>query len=181
MKTTSTLLQIDLQNIFYAARNKGKRIDFEKVWNYFNSREAEFLTSALVYMIRSPAFDSKGFENKLKTLGYGLKIRTAVKTGPKGKETYIRSDQDMPIVIDCLNKINSFDKLILMSGDGDFSFLCEDLRNKNKQVEIWSFKESFNPILQTCADKIYFIEESFFFKPPRVKEFGINLKDLDNI
>jgi uncharacterized LabA/DUF88 family protein len=179
--TTSTFLQIDLQNIFYAARNKGKRIDFEKVWDYFNRREAEFLTSAYVYMIRSPAFYSKGFESKLKAIGYGLKIRTAVRSGPKGKETYIRSDQDIPIVIDCMNRANSFDKLILMSGDGDFSFLCEDLRSKNKQVEIWSFKESFNPILQTCADKINFIEESFFYKPPRVKEFGIGLTDLESI
>ena len=75
----STFLQIDLQNLFFEAKNKGQRIDFEKIWAYFNGRETEFLTNAYIYMIRGDDFDSSKFESKLLNWGYKIKIKTARK------------------------------------------------------------------------------------------------------
>jgi uncharacterized LabA/DUF88 family protein len=72
-------MQIDLQSLFYAARNKDKRVDFEKVWNHFHSRENEFMIDAVVYMIRSQGFDSSKFEAKLQSYGYNLRTKDVPK------------------------------------------------------------------------------------------------------
>lgn len=170
----ATYLQIDLQNLFYAARNLGQRIDFEKTWQYFNDRETEFLTEATIYMIRSTDFDSHKFEIKLKSIGYNLKIKNSTKTIRGKKAVYRYSNQDVAITVDCMDKLQSFDKWILMSGDGDFADLAAYLKKHGKQVEIWSFKRSYNPWLEPYADRLYFIENNFFYKKPKINVFGFN-------
>jgi len=168
----STFLQIDLQNLFFEAKNKGQRIDFEKIWSYFNSRETEFLTEALVYMIRGDDFDSSKFESKLLSIGYKIKIKNALKIFKDGKSIYRQTNHDVGITVDCMDKINSFSKWILMSGDGDFVELAKYLRQHGKKVEIWSFKECYNSALESYADRIHFIDEDFFYKKPKVSVFG---------
>lgn len=169
-----TFMQVDLQNLFYAARNKGHKIDFEKIWTHFHERETEFMTDAFIYMIRSPDFDSSKFESKLKSIGYNLKIKNVLKINKGKKSIYKQSNHDVNITVDCLDRINSFNKWILMSGDGDFVDLCTYLKKKKKKIEVWGFRECHNSILEPYADKIYFIEDSFFYKKPKVNVFGFN-------
>jgi len=177
--TIPTLLQIDLQNLFFQARSMGgQRVDLEKIWNAINNRESEFLVDALIYMIRGESFDSSKFEALLKKVGYSLKIKNSIKTVKGGKTFYRQSNQDVAITIDCMARLDSFQKWILMSGDGDFVDLCQYLKKKNKKIEIWSFKETFNPILEPYADKINIITEDFFIKKSNISVFGFNYGDL---
>ena len=129
-------------------------------------------------MIRSEDFDSAKFEAKLKTIGYTLKIKNSVKT-VRDNRTFYRGNHDVGIAVDCLDKIDSFEKWILMSGDGDFVDLCKYLKSKNKKIEIWSFKECYNPQLEPYADKMYFIDEKFFLKKPHVTVFGFRNQPAD--
>lgn len=174
MSQLATFMQIDLQNLFYAAKTKGERLDFEKIWDYFHARETEFLTDAIMYMIRGEDFDSLRFEKKLESIGYSLKIKTAVKMMHNRRPIYKQSNHDVNITIDCMDRISSFDKLILMSGDGDFVDLCQYLRKKGKQVEVWSFKECYNSILDPHIDRLHFIDDNFFLKKSGVSVFGFN-------
>jgi len=189
--STTTFLQIDLQNLFYAAKSKGNRIDYEKVWDYFHGRESEFLTDSVIYMIRNPDINSEKFESKLKAIGYRLEVKNTYRhlASPlkcnrcnnvikEAKYYYHQSNHDVSISVDCMSKLPMFDKLILMSGDGDFSYLCKFLKDNGKQVEIWSFKESFNPLLSVHADRVNYIGKDFFFRKPNLSVFGIN---SDNI
>ena len=121
MRDIATYMQVDMQNLFYAARNKGQRIDFEKVWNFFNQRGTEFLTDAVVYMIRRPDFDGSKFEAKMESIGYPLSIKNIQKNGHNHKQ----ANHDVSIAVDCMDRINTFNKWILMSGDGDFVDLCK--------------------------------------------------------
>jgi len=176
---TPTLLQIDLQNLFYEARNKNQRLDLEKIWEFFGQRESEYMTDALVYMIRGTDFDSTKFEAKLKSIGYSLRIKTALKVTKNSRTYYRQTNHDVAIAVDCLDRIDQFQKWILMSGDGDFVDVCKYLRNKGKKVEIWSFKDCYNPQLEQYADKMYFIGEDFYLKKSRVRVFGFNNDEID--
>lgn len=172
MREMATLLQIDLQNLFYAARNTGHRIDFEKIWEHFHQRESEFLTDALVYMIRSPDFDTSRFEMKLKSIGYSLRIKTTIKIVQSNKKVrYKKSNHDLNMAVECIERMDKFDKLILMSGDGDFSELCAFLKKNGKKIEVWSFKGSYNAELDRYADRIYMIDDEFFMKKSDDKSF----------
>jgi len=170
----ATYLQIDLQNLFFEARNKGQKIDFDKIWHFFNDRETETLTAATVYLVRGDDFDSTKFEAKLTTLGYDIKAKNVVKFTKKDKIMYQNSNHDVNITIDCLDRIGAFNKWILMSGDGDFADLCKYLKQKKKKVEIWSFRECYSTALEMYADKVHFIDENFFYKKPKVTVFGFN-------
>lgn len=173
---TPTLLQIDLQNLFMKLGNKGQRIDFEKVWSYFNSREAEYLTEAIVYMINSEFTDVSKFETKLKSIGYATRMKNAdVVKVPYGDRTfYKQANHDVNITVECIDRMANFSKWILLSGDGDLADLCRYLRGKGKKVEIWCLKDGYSSKLEPFADKIYFIDETFFFKRVNVTVFGIN-------
>ena len=82
------------------------------------------------------------------------------KTPPK--YIYRQTDMSVEITIDCIDHINTFDKWILMSGDGDFAELCRYVQERGKEVEIWSFKDSSSFMLEKYANRVNFIEDSFF-------------------
>jgi len=172
MTSMSTFLQIDLQNLFFEAKNKGEKIDLEKILIYFNSRETEYLTEAIVYMVRNDDFNSGKFETKLVELGYNLKTRDALKITRDNRTFYRQTNHDVGLTVDCIAKLDMFDKWILMSGDGDFADLCKFIKQKKKKVEVWSFRECYNSALEPYVDRVHFIDDKFFYKRPNVKVFG---------
>ena len=105
-----TFLQIDLQNLFYEARRRDEKIDFEKIWDSICSRESEFLTEATVYLIRSQDFDSDKFETKLKKWGYKIQAKNAHRVIKDGRVFYKQTNLDVEITVDCMTKMDSFDK-----------------------------------------------------------------------
>jgi len=172
MTAMSTLLQIDLQNLFFEAKNRGQKIDLEKIMEYFNSRETEYLLEAIVYMVRNEDFNSGKFEAKLINVGYKLRTRDALKVFKDDKIFYRNTNHDVTIAVDCMAKIDLFDKWILMSGDGDFVDLCKFIKKRKKKVEVWSFKECYNMALEPYIDRKHFINDKFFYKKPKVRVFG---------
>lgn len=176
MESTATFLQVDLQNLFLTVSH-GQKLDFEKIWEHFNSRETEFLTGAVVYTVRSPDFDSSRFETKLKSVGFELSLKNIQKSNRKPKPTAISMNHEVCITVDCLAKIDRFDKLILMTNSGNFSDLCKYLRTIGKKVEIWSFKESYDSVLELNADKMNFLDDQFCLKRSNISVFGMNTFD----
>lgn len=169
----STFVQIDLQNLFYGSRSKGRRLDFEKVWNHFRDRENEFLIGANIYLIRSPEFDSSKFEQKLKSIGFKVVTRDSRSKdfrSPNAKE----ENHCVSITVDCMDKIDTFDRWVLMSGDGEFAPLCKYVRSKSKIVEVWGFKENHNTDLDPYVNRVRYIDEPFFYRKPQITVFGFN-------
>jgi len=196
MSDVPTLLQIDHEYIARFTEGIDKRLDFEKIWNHFTNREAEFLTDALLYMIRYEGVFSEALEAKLKHIGYTLRTKNAAvikrkpQNIPQGKSRFVRPNQGKPseqkvqythvshdvgIAVDCIDRLDMFKKWILISGDGDFIDLCRFLKKKGKKIEIWCFKQRYNLQLEMYADKIYFIDKSFYLpKHSSVEVFGFN-------
>lgn len=161
-----TFIQLDVQNLFLSARDMGKRVDFSKIKDYFFS-QGDQIVDMVAYTARSnePFSKSHNFENLLKSLGYTLSVKTAIVTyKPGGKKLYKGTDQDMSICVDCMKRIDEFDKWVLMSGDGDFIDLVKHLKENNKIVEVWSLPGlSFNKRFCDYVDSIRFLNESFFY------------------
>jgi hypothetical protein len=81
---------------------------------------------------------------------------------------------DVLITMECLLKKDLFDKWILISNNGSYSELCKYLRDIGKQVEIWCFRDSYDPTLEIYADKLHFITEDYCLKKLGISVFGIN-------
>jgi uncharacterized protein (TIGR00288 family) len=71
----------------------------------------------------------------------------------KGDDIYLALD----MIEDCYN--DKFDKIILISGDGDFTELLKRVKKKNKEIEICYFKNCSSKVLLNQADKIHLINK----------------------
>ena len=93
-----------------------------------------------------------------------------------GKEYYTIKGDDIYLALDmiedCYN--DKFDKLILMSGDGDFIELLKRVKKKEKEVEVCYFKNCSSKVLLNQANKIHLINKKitnkFFYRVKKVKE-----------
>lgn len=159
-----TFIQIDVQNLFFSAKDMNKRIDFLKIKEHFNKSGDEII-GLNAYIIRTPDAKSNRFESLLKSLNYELIIKQAqIGYSSEGQRIYKGTDQDLAICIDCMKNIDKFDKWVLMSGDGDFIDLCKHLKKSGKIIEIWSIPGvSFNKKFCDYVDMIHFMNEDFFY------------------
>jgi hypothetical protein len=167
--SSATFLQIDLQSLFGPGRSK--KMDFDKVWDYFNSRETEFLTGAIIYSIKSHDFDSSRFETKLRSIGYDLKVKSLPRIT---KRRFSPISHIIPLTIDCISRLDRFDKWIFMSNNGEFADLCKFLKGVGKKIELWSFMDDYDPILEPYADRMHFIDSNFCLQKPSISVFGAN-------
>jgi uncharacterized LabA/DUF88 family protein len=168
-----TFIQIDVQNLFFSARDINKRIDFKRIRDHF-VESGNKITGLKAYIVRTPDAKSDKFESLLKTLNYDLVIKQAIiSRGLDGQRIYKGTDHDMAICIDCLTNIDNFDKWVLMSGDGDFIDLCKHLKKLDKFIEVWSLPGvSFNKNFCDYADQIIFMNDKFFYDKDDVKQDG---------
>jgi uncharacterized LabA/DUF88 family protein len=160
-----TYIQIDVQNLFFSARDIRKRIDFKKIKDHFIETGDEIITLK-AYIIRTPDAKSDKFESLLRSLGYNLNIKQAlISTNSEGQRLYRGTDHDMAICIDCISDIDKYDKWVLMSGDGDFIDICKFLKRHGKFIEIWSLPGiSFNKSFCDYANQIVFMNDKFFYE-----------------
>jgi len=66
----------------------------------------------------------------------------------KGDDIFLALD----MIEDCYN--NLFDKVILISGDGDFTELLKRIKKKNKEIEVCYFEDCVSGMLLKQADEI---------------------------
>jgi uncharacterized LabA/DUF88 family protein len=160
-----TYIQIDVQNLFFSAKDIKKRIDFKRIRDHFYNKKEDDIVGLNAYIIRTPDAKSDKFEERLISLDYNLIIKKAtIIRDHEGNRIYKNTDQDIAICIDCLANIDKYDRWVLMSGDGDFVDLCKYLKNNNKFIEIWSIPGSgFNKRFCDYADQITFMNDQFFF------------------
>jgi uncharacterized LabA/DUF88 family protein len=80
----------------------------------------------------------------------------------KGDDIYLALD----MIEDCYN--DKFDKVILISGDGDFTELLKRIKKKGKEIEICYFDKCFSKLLLNQANKTHLINKKitnkFFFR-----------------
>lgn len=166
-----TYIQIDVQNLFFSARDINQRIDFKKIRDHFLNSDCEII-GLNAYIVRTPDANSQKFEGLLRALNYTLKIKNAIiSEDNEGNRIYKGTDHDMAICIDSINNINNFDKWVLMSGDGDFIDLCKFLKKRNKFIEIWAIPGiSFNRNFCDYADQVVFMNDKFFYNKDDIKQ-----------
>ena len=144
------IIFIDNSNIFKGFRKYNIKADYEKLKNIITSgRDLRdiFLYEGVVYPISS--VKKKWYEDLKKNSGYVIKASFDKIAANDAIEKKI--DIKMAIDIISLAYENSFDRAILITGDGDFIPVVNKLKEMNKPVELWAFKYSLSHALM---DKI---------------------------
>lgn len=145
---------VDVQNMFYAARNKfNGRLDYQALLR--TVVRGRKLAKANAYIIQTPDIDQSNFILLLEHCGYEVHskyLRTRYDGSAKG-------DWDMEIAIDIISMIGQLDVVILVSGDGDFVALVKMVQRHGLEVEVHSFEHNTAVDLREAADRFYAINE----------------------
>jgi|AP95_1055475.scaffolds.fasta_scaffold24704_2 uncharacterized LabA/DUF88 family protein len=152
---------VDVQNMFYAAKQYGARLDFEKLMHAAVGHRR--LVRAYAYVIQTPEVDQTGFVAMLQQRSYQVR-RKDLRLRSDGSA---KGDWDMGMAIDMIGMADKLDVIVLVSGDGDFVSLVHLLKEMGPRVEVFSFPHNTARDLMETADRYYPIDEALLIKKDR--------------
>jgi len=115
----------DVQNIYYTTRQAyGKQFNYRKLWQQI-AQQGE-IVSAFAYAIDRGDNQQQKFQDVLKHLGFEVKLKPYIQRS----DGSAKGDWDVGITIDIMEIAAQVDRVILLSGDGDFAILLDKVKNK---------------------------------------------------
>lgn len=159
-------LACDVSNLWKACREEfgdKARVDFQVLSAMVSAlRHPQPIQQHLVaYLVTNPKQKHHALANVLHTFGY--KVRERFLRYEKGLAKPTRTDWDVGITIDALDRISAYDTFVLVSGDGDFSILLEYLKTRGKRTVVFTFERSTSKSLYESADELHTFTKSIVF------------------
>lgn len=147
-KAQRVAILIDVQNMYHSARNLySSRVNFKEVIK--TALAGRQLVRAIAYVIRTESGEEKPFLEALNNIGIETKLKD-LQIFPGGIK---KADWDVGIAMDAIKLGKKIDALVLMSGDGDFVPLIQNLREvEGLQIEVMAFDRSASQKLKDATD-----------------------------
>ncbi|AFT66630.1 NYN domain-containing protein [Cycloclasticus sp. P1] len=116
-------LFVDVQNIYYTTRQTyGRQFNYRKLWQIISQQGT--ITQATAYATQRDDDDGQHkFQSALKHMGFSVKLKPFIQR----IDGSAKGDWDVGITIDVLDAAKEVDRVILLSGDGDFDLLLEKI------------------------------------------------------
>ena len=130
-------LFVDVQNIYYTCRSAYQRsFNYRQLWQQL-SAEGEIVAATAYAIDRGDAQQQK-FQSALRHIGFNVKLKPYIQRA----DGSAKGDWDVGITIDVLEAARQCspapDRLILLSGDGDFDRLLQHINEHyGKRTEVY--------------------------------------------
>lgn len=116
---------VDVQNVYYTCRDAHKRnFDYNGFWARVS--ENSEVKYAFAYAIGRSDDKQKQFQNILRAIGFEVKLKPFIQRA----DGSAKGDWDVGITLDIMDYAGEVDKVILVSGDGDFAMLLDRVQSK---------------------------------------------------
>ena len=109
---------------------------------------------AIAYVVYKETSDQKDFFNMLKSKGFEIRAKEL-----KVHADSAKGNQDVEMAVDIMTIANKLDTIIMVSGDGDYTYLLETLKKQGLNVEIMAFEHSCSKELIQAANRFHQISE----------------------
>ena len=114
---------VDVQNIYYTTRQAlSGQFNYQAFWNLVNSQGT--IVAANAYAIDRGDKNQRNFQSILKNIGFEIKLKPFIQR----RDGSAKGDWDVGITVDIMQIVQQVDKIILLSGDGDFDLLLERIK-----------------------------------------------------
>lgn len=142
---------IDAANLYHATNSAGIRVDFVQISAWFKEHSPN--VDLRFYTAYDPDNNKQiQFLDELTKVGY-----VVIKKPIKDFGTFIKGNMDIELAVDAITNKESYDTLILISGDGDFTYLVNSLEKNYKKTIILSVGGYTSFELHLVADSYYFM------------------------
>jgi len=148
---------VDVQNIYYTTRDQfGRSFNYKFFWNQISFENK--IIKANAYAIDKGDEKQQKFQYALKTIGFNIKLKPYISR----IDGSAKGDWDVGITIDILDSAEEAEKIILLSGDGDFDLLVQKVIDKyGCIVDIYGVKDLTADSLIESASNFYPISNKF--------------------
>jgi uncharacterized LabA/DUF88 family protein len=141
---------VDVQNVYYTTRDAfGQHFDYNAFWRRVS--ENTNIVEANAYAIASTNPKQRQFHHILRGIGFNVKLKPFIQRS----DGSAKGDWDVGITIDLLEAAmgKRVDKIILVSGDGDFDLLVKRVQEHYQvAVEVYSVsKLSAQSLIDQCS------------------------------
>jgi len=150
-----TALFVDVQNIYYTCRQAyGRQFNYRQFWKKISAQGDISIANA--YATHRGDDGQLKFQNALKHIGFTVKLKPYISRADGSS----KGDWDVGITIDVLEAAEQVDRVILLSGDGDFDLLLEKIKRKHKvQADVFGVPALTADSLIDSASEFFPIEE----------------------
>jgi uncharacterized LabA/DUF88 family protein len=139
LKLGRVFVCIDAANIIYSQKSLGWKIDYGRLKDYFE-KECNLVEIHLyIGQLDSDKKQSDLILN-LERLGYKVTTKEVKRIWLRNGSSELKGNLDVELTIGILEHIDSFDALILLSGDGDFAAVLDRVKAQKKRVIVMSTK-----------------------------------------
>jgi uncharacterized LabA/DUF88 family protein len=177
---------VDIMNLWYAARDQyGKevRVNYDKLKKLIQQRalgryprQLQLRAYTITASTRTMPDGSTEhldqprntkFLGTLRTSGYEIKNRNLYTE--KGVKKPFASDWDVGIAIDAVSYADEYDTFCLVSGDGDYAVLIENLKSRSKYVEVVTFQNVTSRKLYDTADRVIHLTKNELYRQDPIR------------
>ncbi|MGM0985674.1 MAG: NYN domain-containing protein [Pseudomonadota bacterium] len=120
---------VDVQNVYYTTREAfGRHFDYHAFW-------ARCVADRQVVVANAYAVDrgdprQQQFQAILRGIGFTVKLKPYIQR----RDGSTKGDWDVGIALDAIETAPLVDRVVLVSGDGDFDLLVERIRERHRVV-----------------------------------------------
>jgi uncharacterized LabA/DUF88 family protein len=139
---------VDVQNIYYTTRDAfGRAFNYRTFWKSL-CQQGEIVV-ANAYATDKGDDGQHKFQSALRHIGFNVKLKPYIQRA----DGSAKGDWDVGITIDAMEAAANVDKLILLSGDGDFDLLLQHVAAKHGiSTEVYGVPSlTANSLIQSCA------------------------------
>ena len=147
---------VDIQNIYYTTRDTFNRsFNYKSFWKKIESTGE--IVRANAYAIDKGDGRQQKFQYALRSIGFSVKLKPYISR----IDGSAKGDWDVGITIDILDSAQEVDKIILLSGDGDFDLLVRKVIDQHECiVDVYGVRELTARSLIKSASKFYEISKN---------------------
>lgn len=152
---------VDVQNVYYTCRQAHRaNFDYNRFWAEVT--EGRELVSAVAYATDRGDAKQMQFQAILHAIGFTVKLKPVLKR----RDGTTKADWDVGIALDVYEAAPGCDKVVLVSGDGDFGILLARIRERfGTGSEVYGVPALTSDQLTMYADRFIPIEGPLLLKP----------------
>jgi len=122
-KTEKIAIFTDVQNIYYTTRQAyGRQFNYRAFWQRVSAQGD--IVAAIAYAIARDDDNQRKFQDALRHIGFTVKLKPYIQRS----DGSAKGDWDVGITLDVMQIAKDVDRVILLSGDGDFDLLLEKIK-----------------------------------------------------
>ncbi|WP_159739053.1 LabA-like NYN domain-containing protein [Vibrio atypicus] len=151
---------VDVQNIYYTTRDKYRaNFDYNQFW--YVATEGNEVIEASAYAIASHDPKQRQFHHILRGIGFNVKLKPFIQRN----DGSAKGDWDVGIALDVYEAAANVDKIILLSGDGDFDILVQRVQEKfNVKVDVYGVPGLTAQSLIDASDRFIEIDDNLLLR-----------------